>query len=115
MQRIMAAEFPAVLPVMLLDHQRIDSVSSPAWGLNQNYYPWPNCWSIEAQNGLQTIFTMYLFRSREKHQRRPFIQGQLGRSKTLDMEVKHIPGKGHGVFVNEYVSAGTSVAKWKTT
>ena len=54
---------------------------------------------------------MYLFWSREKHQRRPFIQGQLGRSKTLDMEVKHIPGKGHGVFVNEYVSAGTSVAK----
>jgi len=56
----MEAEFPAVLPVMLLDHQRIDSVSSPAWGLDQNYYPWPNCWSIEAQNGLQTIFTMYI-------------------------------------------------------
>jgi len=30
MQRIMEAEFLAVLPVMLLDHQRIDSVSSPA-------------------------------------------------------------------------------------
>lgn len=35
MQLTMEAEVPAVLPVMPLNHQRIDSVSSPAWALDQ--------------------------------------------------------------------------------
>jgi len=42
------------------------------------------------------------------------LEGLLGKSKLLNMEIKSIPEKGRGVFVNESVPAGSFVVEYKT-
>ena len=42
------------------------------------------------------------------------LEGLLGKSKLLNMEIKTIPEKGRGVFVNESVPAGSFVVEYKT-
>ena len=43
------------------------------------------------------------------------MEGLLGRTNAPDMEIRHIPGKGRGVFANETLLQGTYVAEYKTT
>jgi len=39
----------------------------------------------------------------------------LGKSKTLEMEIREIAGKGRGVVAKEHIPAGTFVLEYKTT
>ena len=43
------------------------------------------------------------------------MEGLLGNTNAPNMEIKHIPGKGRGVFSNETLLQGRYVAEYKTT
>jgi len=53
-------------------------------------------------------------RFRAKTPQEIVLEGLRGKSKLLNMEIKTIPEKGRGVFVNESVSAGSFVVEYKT-